>query len=118
MNFRALLEAVKEKTFNIKNGTVIRAYHLRTKRVNDNKPKDFAMTKTKYEKVIMLSLEKMTDDGVYSIEWTLNDKKSVISLKKDADTFIVFGAIMNAKLSDSPLYSAAERVIYLGNINF
>lgn len=110
-----VLEAVKDKTFDIKvDGIVykvIRDNHLLSKRKGDNKPKDFKMSKEKYKKLITnvlnsnLNLEKPI-----SVTWIDNGKSNVISLDmKDSNTFSIFGAIMNSDKPEDELYKAAEQ---------
>lgn len=110
-----VLEAVKDKTFNIEVDNivykVIRDNHLLTKRKGDNKPKDFKMSKEKYKKLIISVLNSNLNlEKPISITWVDSGKSNVISLDmKDNNTFSIFGAIMNSDKSEDELYKAAEQ---------
>ena len=95
---------------------IIRTKHLIDKRDKDPKPKDYKMTKAKYQKLLELSLAKMTSNISYSVTWTYNNKSNVISWEKDDDKFYVFGAIMGSNGDYNKLYSKAQNRIHLGDI--
>lgn len=95
---------------------IIRTIHLRDKRGNDPKPKDFKMSKSKYKKLIELSINKITKNIAYTITWTFNNKSNAISLEKEDNKLYVFGAIMNSSGDYSKLYKKAQHRIHLGDV--
>lgn len=110
-NFREWLkelnEAVKEKQFKInvynKEYTVVRDEHLIKKRKGDPKPKDFKMTKKKYE-IIFHNLDKINVNEPFSFTWKEKGKSYIISADLKGSTITVFGAIMNSSDSEDKLY--------------
>ncbi len=94
-----LNEDVKEKEY-----TVIKDKHLRQKRAGDNKPKDFKMSKAKYEKLFN-NIDKIDITIPFSFTWTdSNNKSNIISAELMGNEIIVFGAIMNSTLKETQLY--------------
>ena len=109
-----LNEDVKEKEFKItiKNieYTVIRDKHLRQKRNGDNKPKDFKMSKAKYEKLFN-NIDKIDTTIPFSFTWTDNNKSNIISAELVGVKIVVFGAIMNSALKETQLYPLVKNRI-------
>lgn len=95
---------------------IVRTQHLRDKRVNDSKPKDFKMSKAKYQRLFDLSMDNMTKNIAYTITWTFNNKSNAISLEKDGDKLYIFGSIMNSSSDYTKLYQKAQHRIHLGDI--
>ena len=98
--------------------TITRNYHVQTPRNNSKIPRDAGMSKTKYIKLISLSINSMSEDGVYSITWTGNAKNNIISVTKKDYTFEIFGAIIKTTDNIDKLYKKAEKRINLGEISF
>lgn len=121
-NILNLHEAVKDTQFKIvideKEYTVIRDSHLLQKRKGDAKPKDFNMSKSKYEKIFQAALSSNMDlNKAFSIEWqSSNGKFNIISSILIGTNFEVFGAIMNASRDSSKLYPVAKQRLNLNNI--
>ena len=105
---KELNEVVKDKQFKIIINnieyTVIRDNHLTQKRKGDLKPKDFKMTKNKYQEVLQ-NLDKINIEEPFSFTWTINNKSNIISASIKDKTITIFGAIMNSDKSEEKLYS-------------
>ena len=105
---KELNEVVKDKQFKIIINnieyTVIRDNHLTQKRKGDPKPKDFKMTKNKYQEVLQ-NLDKINIEEPFSFTWTINNKSNIISASIKDKTITIFGAIMNSDKSEEKLYS-------------
>lgn len=115
-------EAVKDIKFKItiddKEYIVIRDSHLLQKRKGDPKPKDFNMSKNKYQKLFTEALKSnMNLNKAFSIEWESNTGKyNIISAILINNTFEVFGAIMNASKNSSKLYPVAKQRLNLNTL--
>ena len=110
MKFRKyinLIESVKEVEFDIninsKIYTVVRNKHLIDKRSGDPKPKDFKMSKSKYEKVLVY-IDKINIAEPFSFTWKDNNKSNIISAYLKGSKIFVFGAIMNSTKDEDKLY--------------
>lgn len=130
IEYLRLNEAVKEKVFKITiNGseyTISRESHIFDKRGNDNKPRDFSMSKTKYQTVLekflnmYISVNTVNIKKPVTITWEdKNSKNNAISanINLTSNLISVFGAIMNSNTSDpGKLYVNAKNRIHLGKI--
>lgn len=129
IEYLRLNEAVKEKVFKLIiddiEYTISRGSHLFDKRGNDNKPRDFSMSKSKYHLVLEKFLSayqlipSVNINKPVTMTWEDNGKFSAISANINLKTKLVsvFGAIMNSNNSDpSKLYVDAKNRIHLGNI--
>lgn len=127
VEYLRLNEAVKEKVFKITidniEYTVSREPHIFDKRGNDNKPRDFSMSKTKYKLVLekflnaYQSINTINTKKPITITWEDNNKFSAISANINVNSKLVsvFGAIMNSNTSDpNKLYVDAKNRIHLG----
>lgn len=115
-------ESVKDIRFKIivdsKEYTVIRDSHLLQKRKGDAKPKDFNVSKSKYQKLFTEALKSnMNLNKAFSIEWQSNNGKyNIISAILVKDVFEVFGAIMNTSKDSSKLYPVAKQRLNLNTL--
>lgn len=115
-------EAVKDIQFKItidaKDYIVIRDSHLLQKRKGDPKPKDFNMSKSKYQKLFTEALKSnMNLNKAFSVEWQSNNGKyNIISAILVNDTFEVFGAIMSSKTDSGKLYPVAKQRLNLNTL--
>lgn len=126
IEYLRLTEAVKEKQFsiNINNDfyLVSRESHIFDKRGNDNKPRDFKMSKSKYQCVFETFLNSNHNINLkkpVTITWEDdNGKMNAISANINLVTKIlaVFGAIMNASKDHKTLYSDIKNRFHLGEI--
>lgn len=105
---KEITEAVKDKQFKIvindEEYTVIRDKHLTQKRNGVPKPKDFNMSKQKYE-VALQNLDKINIKEPFSFTWRVNNKSNIISASIKDKTITIFGAIMNSDKPEEKLYS-------------
>lgn len=112
-----VLESVNEKEFTIlvdgKEILVKRDYHLRQNRNGDTKPKDFAMSKTKYQDLISRVFKDLTNGLNYTITWKNNGKSNAISLIKRGNEINIFACINNSNKNIDELYKAGTRRINL-----
>lgn len=114
LGFQEFQESVKEKEFKIeidnKEYTIIRDSHLRIKRGNDTKPKDFKMTKNKYRKLFEEVLKvDFNHSSPVTVTWVKNNKSNAISFEIKDDLIRIFGAIMNSSLNQDLLYAKAKQ---------
>lgn len=123
-------EAVKEKVFKLSiyniEYTISRESHIFDKRGNDNKPRDFSMSKTKYQLVLEKFLNMITTVNTINIKKPVtitwedkNGKNNAISanINLTSNLISVFGAIMNSSNSDpSKLYAGAQNRLHLGKL--
>lgn len=91
---------------------IIRDDHLLEIRKGENKPKDFKMSKNKYQKLISLTLNYKTNLLTCFI-WGKDGKFNGISIIKTDNKIRIIGAIMNAKKEES-IYPKAKNRILLG----
>lgn len=123
---KELNEVLKDKQFNIiiNNDEFLlsRESHLFHKSRNDNKPKDFKMTKTKYLNVMNAFINSEHNTNLkkpVTITWEENGKNNAISVNIDLQNkkFEVFGAIMGSKNKDpKKLYADAQNRFHIGNL--
>ena len=130
IEYLRLNEAVKEKVFKItindSEYTISRESHIFDKRGNDNKPRDFSMSKTKYQTVLEKFLSMYILVNVVNIKKPVtitwedkNNKNNAFSanINLTSNLISVFGAIMNSNTSDPvKLYVNAKNRIHLGKI--
>ena len=128
IEYLRLNEVVKEKVFKITiNGseyTISRESYIFDKRGNDNKPRDFSMSKIKYQAVLEKFLNIYTTVNTINIKKPVtitwedkNNKNNAISanINLTSNLISVFGAIMNSSNSDpSKLYAGAQNRLHLG----
>lgn len=118
-------EAIKDRVFKIiilnEEYIVSRESHIFDKRGNDNKPRDFNMSKGKYQKVFELFLNSQNSVNMkkpVTITWEdSNGKYNALSanINHQKKLIAVFGAIMNAKVSDpNKLYFDAKNRYHIG----
>ena len=130
IEYLRLNEAVKEKVFKLSidniEYTISRESHIFDKRGNDNKPRDFSMSKTKYQLVLEKFLTMFTTVNTINIKKPVtitwedkNGKNNAISanINLTSNLISIFGAIMNSNTSDpSKLYVNAKNRLHLGKI--
>ena len=126
IEYLRLTEAVKEKQFDIEINAdiylVSRESHIFDKRGNDNKPRDFKMSKSKYQRVFETFLNSNHNTNLkkpVTITWEDdNGKMNAISANINLVTKIlaVFGAIMNASKDHNSLYSDIKNRYHLGKL--
>ena len=130
IEYLRLNEAVKEKVFKItiygSEYTIPRESHIFDKRGNDNKPRDFSMSKTKYQTVLekflnmYISVNTVNIKKPVTITWEdKNSKNNAISanINLTSNLISIFGAIMNSNTPDpSKLYVNAKNRLHLGKI--
>ncbi len=126
IEYLRLNEAIKEKQFNIEINDefylVSRESHIFDKRGNDNKPRDFKMSKSKYQyifEIFINSNHNLNLKKPVTITWEdTNGKMNAISANINLVTKIlaVFGAIMNASKDHKLLYSDIKNRFHIGKI--
>ena len=126
IEYLRLTEAVKERQFNIEINAdiylVSREPHIFDKRGNDKKPRDFKMSKSKYQHVFetfMNSHHYINLKKPVTITWEdETGKMNALSANINSLTKIiaVFGAIMNASKDHNTLYSDIKNRYHLGKL--
>lgn len=92
---------------------VKRTVHLTQFRKGDNKPRDFKMTKNKYQYVLSAAFNKIKDDKVTTITWVDKNKNNAIVISFKDNIFNIISAVHNSDKDRTKILDKSPNIIHV-----